>query len=156
MDWKIHPTITWNSWSLLPVPARFKLFPTPLWQCIRVILHPHNSFTCLKIDKSSAMIVYMYYLNKLTDLIETVFFVMKKSWRQVTFLHVYHHASVIACNYIDIYLQPGKRASNYGLSKEQTADSAQHHTTTKLPLTHFTRVQNLFRSFSCNINDGDV
>lgn len=57
------------------------------------------------------MIVYMYYLNKLTDLIETVFFVMKKSWRQVTFLHVYHHASVIACNYIDIYLQPGKRVS---------------------------------------------
>lgn len=76
-------------------------------QCIKVILQPNNSITCLKLDRPSAMIVYAYYINKLCDLIETLFFIVKKSWRQVTFLHVYHHISVIGCNYIDIYLQPG-------------------------------------------------
>lgn len=34
---------------------------------------------------------YLYFLVKLLDLMDTVFFVLRKKMNQVTFLHVYHH-----------------------------------------------------------------
>ena len=37
-------------------------------------------------------IAWLYYINKYIELLDTVFFVMRKKWNQVTFLHVYHHA----------------------------------------------------------------
>ena len=38
--------------------------------------------------------IWLYLLTKLFDLIETVFFVMRKKQSQVSFLHVYHHSVV--------------------------------------------------------------
>lgn len=35
--------------------------------------------------------VYVYFLNKLTELLDTVFFVLRKKDKQITFLHMYHH-----------------------------------------------------------------
>ncbi|XP_029679363.1 elongation of very long chain fatty acids protein AAEL008004-like [Formica exsecta] len=35
--------------------------------------------------------VYMYFLAKLTELLDTVFFVLRKKEKQITFLHMYHH-----------------------------------------------------------------
>ncbi|ALC41559.1 CG17821 [Drosophila busckii] len=36
-------------------------------------------------------IMYGYFINKLLDLLDTVFFVLRKSYKQITLLHVYHH-----------------------------------------------------------------
>lgn len=33
----------------------------------------------------------MYYIAKISELLDTVFFVLKKNQHQVSFLHVYHH-----------------------------------------------------------------
>ncbi|XP_054739566.1 elongation of very long chain fatty acids protein 7-like [Anastrepha obliqua] len=35
--------------------------------------------------------LYAFYILKLIDYVETVFFVLRKSFKQVSFLHVYHH-----------------------------------------------------------------
>ncbi|XP_041632831.1 very long chain fatty acid elongase F isoform X2 [Drosophila kikkawai] len=35
-----------------------------------------------------------YLLNKVLDLMDTVFFILRKSYKQVTFLHIYHHVLV--------------------------------------------------------------
>lgn len=35
--------------------------------------------------------VYTYFLAKMTELLDTVFFVLRKKDRQITFLHMYHH-----------------------------------------------------------------
>ncbi|KAJ9590199.1 hypothetical protein L9F63_016688 [Diploptera punctata] len=35
--------------------------------------------------------VYLYFLAKLSELLDTVFFVLRKKQRQITFLHMYHH-----------------------------------------------------------------
>lgn len=35
--------------------------------------------------------VYIYFLAKMTELLDTVFFVIRKKERQITFLHMYHH-----------------------------------------------------------------
>ncbi|KAF7413396.1 hypothetical protein HZH68_001885 [Vespula germanica] len=56
------------------------------------------SFKCEPVDFSEspdalkiARIVHVYFLAKLTELLDTVFFVLRKKEKQVTFLHVYHH-----------------------------------------------------------------
>lgn len=35
--------------------------------------------------------VYVYFLAKISELLDTVFFVIRKKDRQITFLHMYHH-----------------------------------------------------------------
>ncbi|XP_072940462.1 very long chain fatty acid elongase 7-like [Epargyreus clarus] len=35
--------------------------------------------------------VYIYFLAKMSELLDTVFFVIRKKERQITFLHMYHH-----------------------------------------------------------------
>lgn len=38
---------------------------------------------------------YIYWVVKVIDLLDTVFFVLRKKQNQVTFLHVYHHAGMV-------------------------------------------------------------
>lgn len=35
---------------------------------------------------------YIYYLSKLTEFADTIFFVLRKKKSQVTWLHLYHHS----------------------------------------------------------------
>lgn len=74
---------------------------------IREMTRPDNNLFCLQVSRSSAMLCYLYFLNKLTDLTETFFFVLKKSWRQISYLHLYHHVAIVTCSYVDFYIQPG-------------------------------------------------
>lgn len=38
---------------------------------------------------------YFYFINKIIDLLDTIFFVLRKSNKQITFLHVYHHMMMV-------------------------------------------------------------
>ncbi|XP_073820612.1 very long chain fatty acid elongase 7-like [Musca autumnalis] len=38
---------------------------------------------------------YLYYLTKYLDLFDTIFFLLRKKYNQISFLHVYHHALMI-------------------------------------------------------------
>lgn len=56
------------------------------------------SWKCEPVDFSetpeaiaAATAVYIYFLAKLTELLDTVFFVLRKKDSQITFLHLYHH-----------------------------------------------------------------
>lgn len=40
-----------------------------------------------------ARVLYIHYLSKAYEFVDTVLMVLKKNFRQVTFLHVYHHAT---------------------------------------------------------------
>ncbi|EDQ85242.1 uncharacterized protein MONBRDRAFT_29385 [Monosiga brevicollis MX1] len=37
---------------------------------------------------------WLYYIQKFWEFLDTVIFIARKSWRQVTFLHIYHHCSI--------------------------------------------------------------
>lgn len=56
----------------------------------------------------SAQLSYCYYLLKILDLFDTVFFVLRKKTQQISFLHVYHHAAVLFGTYIGVQWAPGK------------------------------------------------
>ncbi|KAH8339915.1 hypothetical protein KR067_002544, partial [Drosophila pandora] len=58
---------------------------------------------------------YSYYLNKILDLMDTVFFVLRKSNKQITVLHVYHHAlMVIATPIVNHLYGPGGQYATMG------------------------------------------
>lgn len=50
---------------------------------------------------------YMYFMLKMMDLMDTVFFVLRKKTNQVTFLHTYHHALMVICTYVHIKYYSG-------------------------------------------------
>lgn len=41
-----------------------------------------------------AFILYIFYLSKILDFLDTVFIILEKRWKQLSFLHVYHHTSI--------------------------------------------------------------
>jgi len=49
---------------------------------------------------------YLYFLTKFVDLFDTVFFVMRKKYNQVTVLHLYHHTVVPVLGWIAFRIAP--------------------------------------------------
>lgn len=54
-----------------------------------------------------AFLVYLYFWLKVTDLLDTVFFVMRKKSSQVSFLHIYHHTGMVALAWSGAKWMPG-------------------------------------------------
>jgi len=46
---------------------------------------------------------YSYFFNKLMDLLETVFFIFRKKYRQISFLHVFHHVYMVYIGFLYMY-----------------------------------------------------
>ncbi len=49
-------------------------------------------------------ITYLFYISKIFDLFDTVFIILGKKWKQLSFLHVYHHATVIAMFWVNVHV----------------------------------------------------
>ena len=49
-----------------------------------------------------ARAVWLYYICKITELLDTVFFVLRKKQNQITFLHLYHHTLMPICGFIGL------------------------------------------------------
>ncbi|XP_053466941.1 elongation of very long chain fatty acids protein 2 isoform X2 [Ictalurus furcatus] len=45
-------------------------------------------------DIRVAKVLWWYYFSKLIEFLDTIFFILRKKNNQITFLHVYHHASM--------------------------------------------------------------
>jgi elongation of very long chain fatty acids protein 4 len=82
------------------------------WMVYRALMeHYHRGFklVCNAHDLSQdglAFISHCFYLSKALDFFDTFFMIAKGNWRQVSFLHVYHHFSIFLfywlnsqCNY---------------------------------------------------------
>ncbi|KAH8260938.1 hypothetical protein KR044_000899 [Drosophila immigrans] len=54
--------------------------------------HPSKNF--------ERALTYLYFINKIVDLLDTIFFVLRKSNKQITFLHVYHHVLMVSVVYM--------------------------------------------------------
>ncbi|XP_016959886.1 elongation of very long chain fatty acids protein F [Drosophila biarmipes] len=48
-------------------------------------------------------LTYSYFFNKLLDLLETVFFVLRKKDRQISFLHLFHHMYMLYFCFMYLY-----------------------------------------------------
>ncbi|KAI5643772.1 GNS1/SUR4 family domain-containing protein [Phthorimaea operculella] len=50
---------------------------------------------------------YVYFLSKVTELLDTVFFVLRKKNNQITLLHVYHHSTMVLYMWSFFKYSPG-------------------------------------------------
>ena len=81
------------------------------------------SYTCQPVDYSDspdgvgmAYTAYIYFLSKIFELLDTVFFVMRKKFNQITVLHVTHHASVAWLMYWGVKYFAGGHGSFQGFA----------------------------------------
>jgi fatty acid desaturase len=45
-------------------------------------------------DEYVDFFIYMHYLTKYLDFCDTIIMILKQNWRQVNFLHIYHHSTI--------------------------------------------------------------
>ncbi|XP_026282372.1 elongation of very long chain fatty acids protein 7-like [Frankliniella occidentalis] len=82
----------------------------------------HYKLFCQPVDFSDdpaaveiAWYVWFYMILKFIDLLDTVFIVLRKNQRQVTFLHVYHHTGVAIALWGAVKYYPGGHGTILGV-----------------------------------------
>lgn len=58
-----------------------------------------NTFDFSRTD--IAVVLWVFYVSKVLDFMDTIFMIVRGKWRQVTFLHVYHHTSIFLIYWIN-------------------------------------------------------
>ncbi|KAJ9575336.1 hypothetical protein L9F63_025713 [Diploptera punctata] len=56
---------------------------------------------------------WWFLASKVIDLLDTVFFVLRKKHQQLTFLHIYHHSSMLPNWYLGTLYLPGGQGKYY-------------------------------------------
>lgn len=54
-----------------------------------------------------ARVLWIFYVSKIPEFIDTWIMIMKKNDRQVSFLHLYHHSTIFVIWWAIIYYAPG-------------------------------------------------
>lgn len=55
-----------------------------------------------------ARLSYLYFILKIIDYLDTIFFILRKKNEHVSFLHVYHHVVVSTGAYVCVLYSTGK------------------------------------------------
>lgn len=91
-------------------------------ECVRLAWGWKYSWTCQPLptgmevaDYETAFGVWLYFILKIVDLLDTVFMVMRKNFRQISFLHVYHHSGMVFCIWLGAKVYPGGHHTLLGL-----------------------------------------
>lgn len=64
---------------------------------IRAYSAGYTLLPCEPFDETNAplsFILYVFYISKVLDFMDTFFIIAEKRWKQLSFLHVYHHTSI--------------------------------------------------------------
>ncbi|XP_059052363.1 elongation of very long chain fatty acids protein AAEL008004-like [Achroia grisella] len=82
----------------------------------------HYNFTCQLVDYSRSPIAmrmantcWWYYFSKFTEFADTLFFVMRKKWNQVSTLHVIHHGIMPMSVWFGLKFAPGGHSTFFAL-----------------------------------------
>ncbi|CAH2231205.1 elongation of very long chain fatty acids protein 7-like [Pararge aegeria] len=101
-------------YNLFQVVASLYLF----YQGSAYVLSKEYSILCQNVDDPKtprayniAVSAWYYFMIKVVDLLDTVFFVLRKSDRQITSLHLHHHTLMPLASWVGITYFPGGQAS---------------------------------------------
>ena len=74
----------------------------------------HYRWRCQPVDYSTdagalrtAKAVWWVYISKLVEMLDTFFFIAKGNYRQLSFLHVYHHSTIFILWWLGVKYVPG-------------------------------------------------
>ncbi|KZC08758.1 PREDICTED: elongation of very long chain fatty acids protein AAEL008004 [Dufourea novaeangliae] len=87
---------------------------------VRVILSPKcnnssRSLTDIDVQATISATAWWYHIAKMSELLDTVFFVLRKKQNQVSFLHVYHHTMTAVFSWCYVRFLPGEQGALLGL-----------------------------------------
>ncbi|XP_022128975.2 elongation of very long chain fatty acids protein-like isoform X2 [Pieris rapae] len=85
-----------------------------IWSNYKLICEP-TDFSNSESGLKAAEAVYCYFLLKVLDLLDTVFFVLRKKFNQISFLHVYHHTGMVVLTWACTAYYPGGHGTMVGL-----------------------------------------
>lgn len=58
---------------------------------------------------------YIYFFTRVVDLLDTVFFTLRKKQNQITFLHVFHHTATAGFSWVFTKYAPGEQGMIIGI-----------------------------------------
>ncbi|KAK9875216.1 hypothetical protein WA026_006005 [Henosepilachna vigintioctopunctata] len=76
-------------------------FTSDDWYCCDVDYSNHG------IGRTQFLIFYWYHLLKISDILDTIFFILKKNNRQISHLHIYHHSLMIIFSWMGLKFVAG-------------------------------------------------
>nr|AER58183.1 Elovl5 [Solea senegalensis] len=71
------------------------------YELVSAVWHGGYNFYCQdihsapEVDKKVIKVLWWYYFSKVIEFMDTFFFILRKNNHQITFLHIYHHASML-------------------------------------------------------------
>lgn len=86
-------------------PAQVLLCAYMMYKAVDEYIKGGYSFICNAYNPSAsgmAYAVWIFYLSKIFDFFDTIFIVLRRKWRQLSFLHVYHHTSIFLFYWLNI------------------------------------------------------
>ncbi|XP_052122252.1 elongation of very long chain fatty acids protein isoform X1 [Frankliniella occidentalis] len=90
-------------------------------ECLRLAWGGTYNWICEPINRAKtpeslqfAQACYLFLLLKIVDLLDTVFMVLRKNARQVSFLHVYHHSLMVITAWACVKTAPGEHHTFLG------------------------------------------
>uniref|UniRef100_A0A7S4JGP6 Elongation of fatty acids protein n=2 Tax=Odontella aurita TaxID=265563 RepID=A0A7S4JGP6_9STRA len=98
-----------------PYPIKFFYNVSQIMLCAYMtiegfLLAYRNGYTCLPcidIDTKNpplANLLWLFYVSKVWDFWDTIFIVLGKKWRQLSFLHVYHHTTIFLFYWLNAHV----------------------------------------------------
>lgn len=106
--------------SLKPIMRVYNAFMVLLslymgTKSILLALASNSSVFCVPMAQGDAgdqmaQLVWIFTYSKVVEFLDTVFMVFEGRWRQVSFLHVYHHVTILCYWFTILWLAPGSDA----------------------------------------------
>lgn len=93
------------------------LYNTPIWTSLAFAMSEHAKdpfFLNIPRNEIIRCATYHHYLTKYVDLVDTLFIVLSKNTRQLSFLHMYHHSSILVI--WDLLVSHGVNDGTIGVS----------------------------------------
>jgi len=127
----IYLLIVWLGPKFMENREPFKLrYPIVIYNAIMVVLNFHifyelivcttlrgYSYSCQLVDRSDnpyevriAKALWWFYFSKCLEFMDTFFFILRKKNTQISFLHVYHHATMFPIWWVGVKWVPGGQA----------------------------------------------
>ncbi|XP_070557474.1 very long chain fatty acid elongase 4-like [Ptychodera flava] len=87
-------------------------------QCVYHMYKANYSWSCTPVkytndyhELSIAAALWWYYFSKCIEMLDTVFFILRKKNNQLSFLHVYHHSTMFLLWWIGVKWVPGGQST---------------------------------------------
>jgi len=98
-----------------PYPLKFVYNVSQIMLCAYMtieagLLAYRNGYTCIPCNvfdtKNSpvANLLWLFYASKVWDFWDTIFIVLGKKWKQLSFLHVYHHTTIFLFYWLNTHV----------------------------------------------------